>query len=54
MTSQPFEIAGETEVRALHARLLDSWNRREAADFAVLKVNSNATSTFDDEFKGDN
>lgn len=36
MTLPSFDHADEHEVRALHARLLDSWNRRQAADFAAL------------------
>ncbi len=36
MNSQSFQNQNETEVRALYNHLLDSWNKRNAADFAAL------------------
>jgi uncharacterized protein (TIGR02246 family) len=36
MNPQTIQKAEETEVRALYKQLLDSWNKRNAADFAAL------------------
>jgi uncharacterized protein (TIGR02246 family) len=36
MNPQTIQKAEETEVRALYQQLLDSWNKRNATDFAAL------------------
>jgi uncharacterized protein (TIGR02246 family) len=36
MNPQKFVAVEENEVRALYTQLLDSWNKRSAADFAAL------------------
>jgi len=32
----PLQNSAEVEIRSLYKQLIDSWNRRNAADFAVL------------------
>jgi len=43
----PLQNSAEVEIRSLYKQLIDSWNRRNAADFAVLFTEDSNVIGFD-------